>query len=48
MDGGIDCFTAPAAVAAGANLLVSGSALFGAADYAQAVSQLRAAALGAR
>ena len=44
VDGGINCRTAPLAAAAGANLLVAGSALFGAADYTKAVSQLRLAA----
>lgn len=44
VDGGIDCHTAPQAAAAGANLFVAGSALFGEKDYAQAVSQLRTAA----
>lgn len=44
VDGGIDCRTAPEAAKAGANLLVAGSALFGAQDYTQAVSRLRAAA----
>lgn len=44
VDGGIDCRTAPLAAAAGANLLVAGSSLFGAADYTEAVSQLRLAA----
>ena len=44
VDGGIDCRTAPLAAAAGAYLLVAGSSLFGAADYTEAVSQLRLAA----
>lgn len=43
VDGGIDCHTAPKAAAAGANVLVAGTALFGRPDYAQAVRELRAA-----
>lgn len=43
VDGGIDCRTAPKAAAAGASLLVAGSALFGEKDYAQALSRMRAA-----
>ncbi len=42
VDGGIDAETAPSAVAAGANVLVSGSAIFGAADgIAAAMNRLR-------
>ncbi len=48
VDGGIDCHTAQQAAAAGANLLVAGSALFGERDYAKAVSRLRAAARAAQ
>ena len=44
VDGGIDHETAPAAVAAGANVLVAGSAIFGAADPGAAAAGLRAAA----
>ncbi|MDP6520543.1 MAG: ribulose-phosphate 3-epimerase [Planctomycetota bacterium] len=44
MDGGIDEKTLPLCAAAGANVLVSGSALFGAPDMGAAVSQYRAAA----
>lgn len=44
VDGGIDEETAPLAVKAGANVLVAGSSLFGAADYAAAVDRLRTAA----
>ena len=46
VDGGIDAETAPSAVAAGANVLVSGSAIFGAADgIASAMNRLRNACL---
>lgn len=41
VDGGIDCSTVTDVVRAGANLLVAGSALFGAGDYAAAVRALR-------
>ncbi len=41
IDGGINAQTAPLAVAAGANVLVAGSALFGAPDFAAAVKELR-------
>jgi len=45
LDGGIDPDTAPLGVAAGANVLVAGSAIFGAADgVAAAMKRLRAAA----
>ena len=45
VDGGIDPATAPRVVAAGANVLVAGSAVFGAADgVAAAMKRLRAAA----
>ena len=45
VDGGIDATTAPLVVAAGANVLVAGSAVFGAADgVAAAMQRLRAAA----
>jgi ribulose-phosphate 3-epimerase len=45
VDGGIDATTAPRVVAAGANVLVAGSAVFGAADgVAAAMNRLRAAA----
>jgi ribulose-phosphate 3-epimerase len=40
VDGGIDLETAPAACAAGANLLVAGSAVFGGADLAGAYRSL--------
>jgi ribulose-phosphate 3-epimerase len=44
VDGGIDVTTAGAAAAAGASLFVAGSALFGAADPAQAYADIAAAA----
>ena len=43
VDGGITEATAPLVTAAGANVLVSGSAVFGAADRAAAIAALRAA-----
>jgi ribulose-phosphate 3-epimerase len=44
IDGGIDADTAPAAVDAGANLLVAGSAVFGASDPAAAYERIAEAA----
>ena len=44
VDGGIDVSTAPIVVAAGARVLVAGSAIFGAADPLQAATELRRAA----
>jgi ribulose-phosphate 3-epimerase len=41
VDGGITPETAPQAVAAGAEVLVAGSAVFGKPDYAQAIAALR-------
>lgn len=41
VDGGITPETAPIAVAAGADVLVAGSAVFGQADYAHAIQALR-------
>ena len=41
VDGGVDDTTAPLCVAAGANLLVAGSAEFGAKDPAAAVARLK-------
>ncbi|MCP4709623.1 MAG: ribulose-phosphate 3-epimerase, partial [Planctomycetes bacterium] len=41
IDGGIDPVTAPQAIAAGADVLVAGSAVFKASDYAAAISALR-------
>ncbi len=43
VDGGIDTETAKAVVDAGANVLVAGSAIFGAPDYAKKISEIRAA-----
>jgi ribulose-phosphate 3-epimerase len=44
VDGGIDVRTAPGIVAAGADILVAGNAVFGSADPEQAIRDLRAAA----
>ncbi len=44
VDGGIDVGTAPRIVAAGADILVAGHAVFGSADPARAIRDLRAAA----
>ncbi len=41
VDGGIDPQTAPAAIAAGANVLVAGSSIFRAPDYGDAIERLR-------
>ncbi|MFO1066909.1 MAG: ribulose-phosphate 3-epimerase, partial [Geminicoccaceae bacterium] len=41
VDGGITAETAPAAVEAGASVLVAGSAVFGRPDYAAAIRALR-------
>ena len=42
VDGGVDSTTAPLCVAAGVDILVAGSAVFGAADPAAAVQRLAA------
>ena len=42
VDGGVDAATAPLCVEAGADILVAGSAVFGAADPKQAVARLAA------
>ncbi len=42
VDGGITAQTAPKAIAAGADVLVAGTAVFGAPDYAAAIAALRA------
>ena len=42
VDGGISPATAPQAIAAGADTLVAGTAVFGAPDYASAIAALRA------
>ena len=47
VDGGIDVHTAPGIVAAGADILVAGNAIFGAADPVRAIEDLRAAARSA-
>ena len=44
VDGGINPDTAKAAIAAGANVLVAGSAVFGGGDYKAAIAALRGAA----
>ena len=44
VDGGIDVHTAPRIVAAGADILVAGNAIFGAPDPEKAIRDLRAAA----
>lgn len=41
VDGGIDAVTAPLVVEAGADVLVAGSAIFGKADRAAAIAQIR-------
>ena len=43
VDGGVTAETAPLVAAAGANVLVAGTAVFGAADYAAAVRAIREA-----
>ena len=48
VDGGIRVANADRVAAAGANVLVSGSGIFGAADYAAAISQMRSVARGAQ
>ena len=47
VDGGIDARTAARIVAAGADILVAGQAIFGSADPAEATRALRAAAAAA-
>jgi len=41
VDGGVDPETAPLVIAAGANILVAGSAVFGKADRAKAIAEIR-------
>ncbi|MBK9518255.1 MAG: ribulose-phosphate 3-epimerase [Anaeromyxobacter sp.] len=48
VDGGLKADTVGAVAAAGANVLVAGSAVFGAPDYRQAIADLRAGAAAAR
>jgi ribulose-phosphate 3-epimerase len=45
VDGGEDAETARLAVAAGANAIIAGSAIFGSHDYAEAITRIRASAL---
>jgi ribulose-phosphate 3-epimerase len=47
VDGGINAETAAAAVAAGADVLVAGSAIFGRPDYAKAIRALRVPTIAA-
>jgi ribulose-phosphate 3-epimerase len=47
VDGGINAETAAAAVAAGADVLVAGSAIFGQPDYAKAIRALRVPTIAA-
>jgi ribulose-phosphate 3-epimerase len=44
VDGGITAGTAPAVIAAGADTLIAGTAIFHASDYAPAIAALRAGA----
>jgi ribulose-phosphate 3-epimerase len=46
VDGGITAETIGSAAAAGADVFVAGSAIFGAPDYAEAIRELRKAAVG--
>ena len=48
VDGGIDVSTAPVAVAAGANVLVAGSSIFGSDDPLSAARTLRESAFSTR
>jgi ribulose-phosphate 3-epimerase len=41
VDGGVTAATAPRCIAAGADVLVAGTAVFGAPDYAAAIAALR-------
>ena len=41
VDGGLNCASAGTAIAAGANAIVAGSAIFGAHDYAIAIDAIR-------
>jgi ribulose-phosphate 3-epimerase len=43
VDGGVNAETAPQVIAAGADVLVAGSAIFGSQDYAAAIAGLRSA-----
>ncbi|WP_160000450.1 ribulose-phosphate 3-epimerase [Roseomonas sp. 18066] len=46
VDGGVTVKTAPSCIAAGATVLVAGTAVFGAPDYAAAIAALRGSSLG--
>jgi len=46
VDGGVTAATAPDCIAAGADVLVAGTAVFGAADYAAAIAGLRGSPKG--
>lgn len=48
MDGGVNLKTVEAAAAAGANVLVAGSAVFGSTDPAAIIAALRSAITGAK
>jgi ribulose-phosphate 3-epimerase len=48
VDGGVKPDTAAKVAAAGGNVLVAGTAVFGQKDYGQAIGAIRAAAQGAR
>ena len=48
VDGGVNADTAGLVAGAGANVLVAGTAIFGAGDYRRAIAELRAAAEGGR
>ncbi len=41
IDGGVSAFTAPACLAAGCDTLAAASAIFGAADYREAIAAIR-------
>ena len=47
IDGGVTAENAPDIIAAGADILVAGSAVFGAPDMAQAISDIRSGKKGA-
>jgi ribulose-phosphate 3-epimerase len=48
VDGGEDAEHAPLAIAAGANVIVAGSAIFGSSDYRSAIAQIRGSTSRAR
>ena len=43
VDGGLNCESAAQAIAAGANAIIAGAAIFGSRDYAAAIADIRAA-----